>query len=111
MSNEADGPPQADVPALATAIYTILERVDSHTRHLAMDGAFAMLGETAKSVTKHIEEPITGDADNEFPRKAQLWMKQYGVTREHLADVFQGAELIAMNLPGSYNTDNTENVY
>jgi hypothetical protein len=106
-----------DIPAVTTNLYKLLQPLQPEERKRVIKAALTILGDETPAVNQKSEQGDTADGGGELdlPVKAHQWMKKYGVTHEHLNQVFQvengAAEVIAHEAPGSSMKAKTINAY
>jgi len=80
-------------------------------RQRIVRASLTLLGDTPQNASGHADED-TDDA--QFPAKARMWMKRYGVTAEQLAHVFHrdGDDVkIIATIPGATKREQVINAY
>jgi hypothetical protein len=80
-------------------------------RQRIVSASLTLLGDSPQNASAHADEDA-GDA--QFPAKARLWMKRYGVTAEQLAHVFHpdGDDVkVIATIPGSTKREQVVNAY
>ncbi|HTK80107.1 MAG TPA: hypothetical protein VL286_06660 [Rhizomicrobium sp.] len=79
-------------------------------RRRIVQASLTLLGDASASLGDNVGEKN----DDEFPAKARMWMKQYGLTAEQMSQVFHsdenGMEIIAP-IPGSSRREQVRNAY
>lgn len=80
-------------------------------RQRIVRASLTLLGDSSLNASAHADEHAE---DAQFPAKARMWMKQYGVTAEQIAQVFHhdGEDLqIIATIPGSTKREQVLNAY
>jgi hypothetical protein len=107
----------ADIPAVTTNLYKLLQPLQSEERKRVIKAALAMLGDDTSVANQNSERggDAVDDGDSDLPVKARQWMKKYDVTQERLNHVFHiengSTEVIAHEAPGSSMKTMTINAY
>lgn len=108
------------VPAVATAVFDELSKLEGDERKRALQAALAMLGDPMPAASGGGGSTGTGVQDavldmSDFPAKTKIWMKQHSVTADQLEHVFHNEngtfELIAASVPGNSKSKQMMAVY
>lgn len=96
-----------------TNIVQELTGFSSEERHRIVQASMTLLGESFKPAAVGREE-TEPPQDGDFPAKARMWMKRYGVTAEQIAHVFHrdGDEVnVIATIPGATKRQQVVNAY
>jgi hypothetical protein len=102
----------SNVAEAATEVVNLLTAFSSEERHRVVRAALTLLGEANGAAAAH--DPYEANS-GAVPARAQAWLKQNGLEREQLDDVFQidgdRVELIVAAVPGRTDKERTLNTY
>jgi hypothetical protein len=95
---------------------TLLTPLSPEDRRRAIRAALALLGDEATDFSTAGEiHGDQGQADNNFPPRARVWMKQNGISTDEIQQVFHIAdgtvEVIASEIPGKNDKERTYAAY
>lgn len=106
---------------IVAEIVDLLTPLESTERLRVIQASLVLLGETLETSSRRIPGDIGDDAQgangetSDLPARARTWIKQHGVSREELQQVFHlqdgSAELIAGEIPGKNKKEKTLNAY
>lgn len=103
---------------IASEIVDLLTPLSSDDRQRVFRAALVLLGETPSANLQsnaNVETNNGSDVGTGLPHKAQIWMKQNGISEQQLQQVFHldggNAEVIAADIPGKNKKEKTLNAY
>jgi hypothetical protein len=103
---------------ITSEIVDLLTPLSSDDRQRVFRAALVLLGETPSATGNSAttaELNSNPDLGTGLPQKAQIWMKQNGITEQQLQQVFHldggSAEVIAADIPGKNKKEKTLNAY
>jgi hypothetical protein len=99
---------------ITEAVSTIVDELAGFSpeeRQRIVRASLTLLGDSPQNASAYADED-TGDA--QYPAKARMWMKRYGVTAEQIAHVFHrdGDDVkVIATIPGSTKREQVANAY
>jgi hypothetical protein len=105
------------VTAIVATIVDELTPLTSEERQRVIQASLTLLGEVLTRSTKSAanEQHDDGEGSVDLPVRAEAWIKQNGLSREQVHQVFHlsgdGAEVIASDISGKNNREKVRNAY
>jgi hypothetical protein len=115
-SNEAT--PPKSITDVVGVIVNELSPLEASERRRVIKAALALLGEESindVALSSVSSQSILSEQDDTIPPRARTWMRQHGLSRADIEQVFyfggEGVEIIAPEIPGTTNREKVRNAY